>query len=123
MKVCFVEDDELLGESLAERCRIEGLPFEWFREAGAAQIALERRRFGVVLCDLRLPDASGAELFDAIDAKTRPPFIFMTGTSAIAVSAVLAGLPQPVFLDAVLQRLVAHPKERRSLGGESISQR
>ena len=79
MKVCLVEDDALLGESLAERCRIEGLPFEWFRDAGAAQLALERRRFGVVLCDLRLPDMSGAELFAALEAKTRPPFIFMTG--------------------------------------------
>ena len=31
MEARFVEDDELLRESLAERCRMKGLPFEWFR--------------------------------------------------------------------------------------------
>jgi hypothetical protein len=27
-RICLVEDDELLGETLCERLRIEGLPFE-----------------------------------------------------------------------------------------------
>jgi DNA-binding NtrC family response regulator len=112
-KVCLVEDDALLGESLAERFRIEGLPFEWFREAGAAQLALERRRFGVVLCDLRLPDMSGAELFVALDAKTRPPFIFMTGFGSIdeAVGLLKAGaadfITKPFDLDQLMERVQA----------------
>jgi DNA-binding NtrC family response regulator len=113
MKVCLVEDDALLGESLAERCRIEGLPFEWFRDAGAAQLALERRRFGVVLCDLRLPDMSGAELFAALEAKTRPPFIFMTGFGSIdeAVGLLKAGaadfITKPFDLDQLMARVHA----------------
>ncbi len=113
MKVCLVEDDALLGESLAERCRIEGLPFEWFREAGAAQLALERRRFGVVLCDLRLPDMSGAELFAALEAETRPPFIFMTGFGSIdeAVGLLKAGaadfITKPFDLDQLMTRVHA----------------
>ncbi len=113
MKVCLIEDDALLGESLAERCRIEGLPFEWFRDAGAAQLALERRRFGVVLCDLRLPDMSGAELFAALDAKTRPPFIFMTGFGSIdeAVGLLKAGaadfITKPFDLDQLMARVHA----------------
>ncbi|MGV8826014.1 sigma-54-dependent transcriptional regulator [Methylibium petroleiphilum] len=111
MKVCVVEDDELLGESLAERCRIEGLPFEWFREARKAQLAIERMRFGVVLCDLRLPDMSGAELFDALDAKSRPPFIFMTGFGSIdeAVGLLKAGasdfITKPFDLDQLMERV------------------
>ena len=113
MKVCLVEDDALLGESLAERCRIEGLPFEWFRDAGSAQLALERRRFGVVLCDLRLPDMSGAELFASLDAKTRPPFIFMTGFGSIdeAVGLLKAGaadfITKPFDLDQLMTRVHA----------------
>ena len=122
MKVCLVEDDALLGESLAERCRIEGLPFEWFRDAGAAQLALERRRFGVVLCDLRLPDMSGAELFAALEAKTRPPFIFMTGFGSIdeAVGLLKAGaadfITKPFDLDQLMARVHAFCAEAPVLG-------
>ena len=113
MKVCLIEDDALLGESLAERCRIEGLPFEWFRDAGAAQLGLERRRFGVVLCDLRLPDMSGAELFAVLEAKTRPPFVFMTGFGTIdeAVGLLKAGaadfITKPFDLDQLMTRVHA----------------
>ena len=122
MKVCLVEDDALLGESLAERCRIEGLPFEWFREAGAAQLALERRRFGVVLCDLRLPDMSGAELFAAVETKSRPPFIFMTGFGSIdeAVGLLKAGaadfITKPFDLDQLMARVHAFCADARATG-------
>ena len=113
MKVCLVEDDALLGESLSERFRIEGLPFEWFREALPAQLALERRRYGVVLCDLRLPDLSGAELFESIDPAARPPFIFMTGFGSIdeAVGLLKSGaadfITKPFDLDQLMVRVHA----------------
>ena len=113
MKVCLVEDDALLGESLSERFRIEGLPFEWFREALPAQLSLERRRFGVVLCDLRLPDLSGAELFESIDPGVRPPFIFMTGFGSIdeAVGLLKSGaadfITKPFDLDQLMARVHA----------------
>ena len=113
MKVCLVEDDALLGESLSERFRIEGLPFEWFREALPAQLALERRRFGVVLCDLRLSDLSGAELFESLAPGTRPPFIFMTGFGSIdeAVGLLKSGaadfLTKPFDLDQLMARVHA----------------
>jgi DNA-binding NtrC family response regulator len=124
MKVCLVEDDELLGESLCERFRIEGLPFEWFREGLPAQLALERRRFGVVLCDLRLPDLSGAELFESLATQTRPPFIFMTGFGSIdeAVELLKSGaadfITKPFDLGQLMARVHAFCAEAPAEGQE-----
>jgi DNA-binding response OmpR family regulator len=58
--ICLIEDDELLGETLCERFRIERLTFEWHRTAASAVLALQCRRYAAVLCDLRLPDGSGS---------------------------------------------------------------
>jgi DNA-binding NtrC family response regulator len=123
-RVCLVEDDALLGETLSERLRIEGLPFEWHRDMRSAQLALERRRFGVVLCDLRLPDGSGAQLFDVLPAPSRPPFIFMTGFGTIdeAVGLLKAGaadfLTKPFDLEQLMTRVHAYCDVAPTDGGE-----
>lgn len=111
LTICLVEDDELLGETLCERFRIEGLRFEWFKEGQTALLSLERRRFAVVLCDLRLPGLSGTEIFEALDPDTRPPFIFMTGFGSIdeAVGLLKAGaadfITKPFDLDQLMARI------------------
>jgi DNA-binding NtrC family response regulator len=123
-RVCLIEDDALLGETLSERLRIEGLPFEWHRDMRSAQLALERRRFGVVLCDLRLPDGSGAQLFDVLPAPSRPPFIFMTGFGTIdeAVGLLKAGaadfLTKPFDLEQLMTRVHAYCDVVPTDGGE-----
>ena len=110
-KVCLIEDDELLGETLCERFRIEGLAFDWHRDGRTALAALERRRYALALCDLRLPDVSGQEVFAAIEASQRPPFVFMTGFGTIdeAVSLLKAGaadfITKPFDLDQLMLRL------------------
>jgi DNA-binding NtrC family response regulator len=109
--ICVIEDDELLGETIADRLRIEGMPFDWQRTKASAQLGLERRKYSAVLCDLRLPDGSGKEIFDSMRAEGRPPFIFMTGFGTIdeAVSLLKSGaedfVTKPFDLDALMQRL------------------
>ena len=110
-RICLVEDDELLGESLCERFLIEGLPYEWFKDRRSATLALARRKFSIVLCDLRLPDGSGADIFQSLDPITRPPFVFMTGFGSIdeAVGLLRAGaadfLTKPFDLDSLMARV------------------
>jgi len=87
--ICLIEDDDLLGETLCDRFRLEGLEFEWFKEGRRALEALKRRAFAVVLCDLRLPDGSGAEVFEALESTLRPPFVFMTGFGSIDEAVAL----------------------------------
>jgi DNA-binding NtrC family response regulator len=109
--ICVIEDDALLGETIADRLRIEGLPFDWHRTGDSAQLGLARRKYSAVLCDLRLPDGSGKDIFDAMSAEGRPPFIFMTGFGTIdeAVTLLKSGaddfVTKPFDLDALMQRL------------------
>ena len=109
--ICLVEDDELLGDTLCERFRIEGLAFDWHRVGSTATLALERRRYAAVLCDLRLPDMSGRGIFESLDSAHRPPFVFMTGFGTIdeAVTLMKAGavdfVTKPFDLDQLMARV------------------
>lgn len=116
--VCLIEDDELLGETLCERFRIEGLSFEWFKQGRPALLALSRKTYSFVLCDLRLPDVSGVEVFEAIDPTERPPFVFMTAFGSIdeAVGLLKAGatdfVTKPFNLDQLMVRVHQFCKEQ-----------
>ncbi|HEX6704865.1 MAG TPA: sigma-54 dependent transcriptional regulator [Albitalea sp.] len=109
--ICLVEDDELLGETLCERFRIDGLAFDWYRGGRDALIALECRHYAAVLCDLRLPDTSGQAIFESLDTMGRPPFVFMTGFGSIdeAVALLKAGavdfVTKPFDLDQLMLRM------------------
>ncbi|MBI4997295.1 MAG: sigma-54-dependent Fis family transcriptional regulator [Rhodocyclales bacterium] len=112
-KLCLVEDDEIMGESLAERFRLEGFEVEWCRSAAAAAQALESGRYAVVVSDIRLPDRNGGELF--LDLAGRlpmlPPFLFMTafGTIDRAVELLKAGaadyVTKPFDIDVLVAKV------------------
>lgn len=77
----LVEDDPVMGESLVQRLEIEGAQVEWWRSANAARRALAKGAAkDAIICDIRLPDGSGEEVFfDAAGGANPPPFLFMTG--------------------------------------------
>jgi DNA-binding NtrC family response regulator len=84
-KVCLIEDDPIMGESLCDRFALEGFAFDWHRSARAALESIGREGYGAVISDIRLPDLSGEDLFRELRAReTRvPPFIFITAYGAI----------------------------------------
>lgn len=94
-RVCLIEDDEIMGESLAQRFQLEGFDVDWWRTAREASAALESRRYGVVVSDIRLPDRNGGDLFLDLSARLPmlPPFLFMTAFGSIdkAVELLKAG--------------------------------
>lgn len=113
MPICLIEDDPIMGESLVERFTLDGIPTEWFRRAGDGQAALETRRFEAVLCDVRLPDRSGTEMFLEL-RKTRadlPPFLFITGYGELqdAVTVIKMGaadyIMKPFNVDQLIERV------------------
>ncbi len=113
IRVCLVEDDEIMGESLVQLFRLEGFDVAWFRTASEAGLALESRRFDVVVSDIRLPDRNGGDLF--LELRERqpglPPFLFMTafGTIDRAVELLKAGaadyLTKPFDVDILIQKI------------------
>ncbi len=94
-RVCLIEDDEIMGESLAQRFQLEGFEVDWWRTGRDAETALESRRYCVVVSDIRLPDRNGGDLFLDLSARLPmlPPFLFMTAFGSIdrAVELLKAG--------------------------------
>jgi DNA-binding NtrC family response regulator len=111
-KVCVIEDDEIMGEALADRLAVEGYSCDWFTSGAEAKKALATRQYGVAICDINLPDVNGEELFLKLtDAERAVPFIFITGYGKIdaAVRLLKLGaadyLTKPLDIHALLESL------------------
>lgn len=70
-KVLIIDDEEKLRGLLARIISLEGEGFEVY-QAGTAKAALkqlEQYSFDVIICDVKLPDASGVDLIQQIKSK------------------------------------------------------
>ncbi|MGL4242329.1 MAG: response regulator [Beijerinckiaceae bacterium] len=110
----MIEDDPIMGESLTHRLGIEGARVVWWRTRADAVRGLGSYRPDAVLCDIRLPDGSGEEVFRDAAAQERPPtFLFMTAYADIdqAVRLMKAGagdyVTKPFEMATLLQRIDA----------------
>ena len=61
-RICLIEDDPIMGESLADRFTLEGFACDWHRNARSAVAALKTHRYAVAISDYRLPDTDGVTL-------------------------------------------------------------
>jgi two-component system response regulator HydG len=109
--ITLVEDDAIMGESLHRALELEGWHAEWWRTGSQAVDAMSAHSPDLVLCDIRLPDMSGEEVFRRANSRSpTPPFIFMTafGTIDQAVALVRAGatdyLTKPFDLAMLFQK-------------------
>lgn len=113
--LCLVEDDEIMGESLCDRFRLEGFDVDWHRSAGSALEAIPSRDAVAVISDIRLPDLSGEILYERLreQGKPLPPFVFITGYGSIdrAVHLLRQGaadyITKPFDLDALVEKIRA----------------
>lgn len=108
----LIEDDPIMGESLVQRLVLEGADVKWWRTKGDAVQGLATLAADVVICDIRLPDGSGEDVFrDARQRRNAVPFLFMTAYSDIdqAVRLMKAGASdyviKPFEMQTLLQRL------------------
>ncbi len=124
-RLCLVEDDEIMGESLVQLFRLEGFEATWCRTAAEAAHALETQRFGVIVSDICLPDRDGGDLFLELKSKHPglPPFLFMTayGTIDRAVELLKAGaadyVTKPFDVDVLVHK-VHGLAESYGMGGD-----
>jgi DNA-binding NtrC family response regulator len=110
--VALVEDDAILGESLLLRLSLEGYRGIWWRTGEEALRDLAGSGADILLCDIRLPDIDGEQLFRrALPALGDTPVIFMTAFAEVeqAVRLVRAGandyLTKPFDLRALMRKL------------------
>ncbi|WP_305074707.1 sigma-54-dependent transcriptional regulator [Propionivibrio sp.] len=112
-RICLIEDDEIMGESLADRFVLDGYLCDWHRTAAAAEAALLTREYFLVISDIRLPDLGGDELFARLAGEhvALPPFLFITGQGNIDTAVQLLKLgaqdyiTKPFDLDALMDRI------------------
>jgi DNA-binding NtrC family response regulator len=85
MRLLLIEDDAIMGESLADRFQLEGFELDWVRSLAQARAALQQRRYAAVVSDVRLPDGSGEELFLGLSGRAQgvPPFLFITAFASV----------------------------------------
>lgn len=108
--ILIVEDDELVRVSLADRLRLEGFAVSTAVTVDGARRELAKApRPDLVITDIRLPDGSGAEVFEQCHVDfPGVPVIIMTGFGSVAdaVRLVKAGaldyLEKPFNLDELV---------------------
>jgi DNA-binding NtrC family response regulator len=115
IRLCLIEDDPIMGESLVDHFQLEGFEVRWFRCAEEALAGVVPGSCHVILSDIRLPDLSGEVLFERLRAHNPmlPPVIFITGFGSIerAVALLKLGaadyITKPFDLDALVARVRA----------------
>ena len=85
-RLCLIEDDVIMGESLCDRFALEGFTFDWHRDGRSALRSIGRQPYAAIISDVRLPDVDGEELLRTLLARgvRLPPFLFITAYASVA---------------------------------------
>jgi DNA-binding NtrC family response regulator len=126
--ILIVEDDAVFRELVTTILDNAGYTVATACDGGEGLRRIQRERFDLVLCDLKMPLRSGLELFRATRGEPAAPlFIFLTAFGRVeeAVSAIKEGafdfLSKPLKDPASLLETVARAMEQVELERMSVS--
>src|SRR5579862_3266637 len=124
LQIAVIEDDPIMGESLLQRLTLEGYEAHWYRTGGEALTQMRAVGPDLVLCDIRLPDMNGEQIFrSALPDLRFTPVMFMTAFGDIeqAVRLMQAGaddyVTKPFQMEEFLGRIDHLLKRRRRVEG------
>src|SRR5207302_1079579 len=107
-----IEDDPMMGGTLAHRLELEGYKPAWWRTGQEALQGLCAAQPDLVVSDIRLPDMSGEDVFlRVLPQLGGKPFVFVTAYGQIeqAVRLTKAGaldyIAKPYALPDLLERI------------------
>lgn len=130
--ILLIEDDQSLGQLLAEELETDGYTLQRAGTVAEAQQQLKQQRPSLIVSDLRLPDGDGMQVLSFQQAEHPGiPFIVITafGTVDQAVDALKAGaddfLTKPLSTDHLrlkIKRLLAQADINRQLAEIQASQ-
>lgn len=120
----LIEDDPIMGESLVQSLSLEGCHVDWWTSGSDALQGLRASSPDLVICDIRLPDTNGENIYRQLaEISLVPPFLFVTAYGNIdqAVSLMRAGagdyvtkpFAMDVFLERALSLIQRHPIARK----------
>lgn len=128
-RILLVEDDAIMGASVAQRLELEGATVRWVKQVVLAipEIRVARAPVDAVVCDIKLPDGTGEEIFERVsETMTPPPFLFITGQGAIdqAVRLMQAGaadyITKPFEMSVFLERLALLMRSKDGLSNRPM---
>ena len=122
-----VEDDAVMGGTLIHRLDLEGYTTAWWRTGQEALSGLRTTRPDLVVCDIRLPDMSGEDVFlKVLPILGETPFLFVTAfgqieqavrlTKAGAVDYIAKPYALPDLLDRIPKLIAQRPTAEGALG-------
>src|SRR5580700_5640145 len=110
----IVDDDMIMGESLVQRLELEGYRATWWQSGEEALSRLPDTDCRVLVCDIRLPDMDGEQLFRRVlPSLGATPVIFITAFAEVeqAVRLIRAGaddyLTKPFEVESLLGKIAA----------------
>ena len=126
-RIGIIEDDLVVGGTLAHRLELEGYTPLWWCMGREALEGLRTQRPDLVVCDILLPDMSGKDVFlRALPQLGSKPFLFVTAHAQIedAVYLMKAGAVDylekpyalPDLLDRIARLIKLQPKAAGDLG-------
>jgi two-component system response regulator QseB len=119
MRVLLVEDDAMIGESVAAGLRLAGHAVDWVQDGRAAEAALAAPGHELVLLDLGLPRKSGLDVLKGLRASgVDLPVLIITARDGVAerIAGLDAGaddyIVKPFDLDELAARIRAVARRR-----------
>ncbi|HEX3996613.1 MAG TPA: sigma-54 dependent transcriptional regulator [Acetobacteraceae bacterium] len=110
----IVDDDPIMGESLVQRLQLEGYRAIWWQSGEEALSHLPGAGCRVLVCDIRLPDLDGEQLFRrALPGLGATPVVFITAFGEVeqAVRLMQAGaddyVTKPFAIEVLLHKIAA----------------
>jgi len=109
LSLLLIEDDPIMGESLAQRFELEGYRTNWCRRLSEASPKL-KEEWSAVVCDVRLPDGIATHWYAELPDTVRTiPWFFLTGYGSVndAIAAIRAGAREYLSKPFDIEKLVA----------------
>jgi DNA-binding response OmpR family regulator len=121
MRILLVEDDPMIGESVADGLKSEGYAVDWVRDGKEAEAAVGASPYSLVVLDLGLPRRDGLDVLKSIrERRLDVPVLVMTARDTVRdrIKGLDAGaddyLVKPFDLDELTAR--ARALIRRAAG-------
>ncbi|WP_439134274.1 response regulator transcription factor [Pseudomaricurvus sp.] len=112
MRILFVEDDHLLGDTVKGALEIDGYAVDWLREGNLAVPALKAEAYDLAVLDLRLPGQSGIDILRTMRSlNMETPVLMLTACDDLRdkVEVLDAGaddyLTKPFEMDELFARV------------------
>jgi len=85
MRILFIEDDKLLGESVKSSLSHQGYAVDWETRGGTAVALLKAEKYDLLVLDNRLPDIKGIEVIKQIrKSGDQVPILMLTACDEVS---------------------------------------